>query len=247
MLETEIKLKGSKKSLTETFKRFMKLPSDTPTNSRNAHYSFNTYYLDTDDFKIARKGYSLRHRFGVFNIGKQAGTEIKSLDGVSEYCSEASVRTEIGVRGCSVEVNVERLRNACGYLFEELSFDDLKIQFATACRRLEHSKLCRLPGTGKVLEVEAALDDMETLVRIDEELSPSFPLSTSSIFNRTVLFPFGEVEHELEFELKGTYDERDVKPLFDYLISSGVIDTNSSSFTSTSKARRVLDRLNLKL
>ena len=86
--EYELKILGSKNSLSTVFNRF----SNSVRVMRDRSYVFDTLYLDTPDNLLLSQGYSLRFRpqQGTFRSRIEAKEIEGSIGGVSK-------RTEIGV------------------------------------------------------------------------------------------------------------------------------------------------------
>lgn len=186
MTEYEIKLLGTQASLVEVFKRFTLCTQP----HRTRHYSFNTYYFDYNQ-QFTDAGFSLRHRTGVWEIGKDSGTELKAQEG---NIGNISARLELGVRGPCVRSNYQGLVGLHDYpeTAPRVNPDALSIVFATGVRRLEHQIKFRLPE-GEYI-IEAALDDIGYL-------HPHGPRG-SDLYD-VILMP-SHGEHELEFEIKET-------------------------------------------
>jgi len=218
MTEYEIKLLGEQVALKNIFRNFMKTPS-----VRDRHYSFNTYYLDYADV-FYFSGYSLRHRVGAQEIGKAAGTELKALKGEIDG---VSARLEEGVRGDCILKNVFNLMSGEKYPKDapQVAPESLKIEFATAVRRLERRATVSLNGQDYI--IEAALDDISYLRNEG---------ATGDGLLDCVLMPV-KTEHELEFELKGDVDPSILPYFFDWVRTNCISDT-PIELTTRSKALR---------
>lgn len=217
MKEYEIKLLGEQASLSTIFRQFMRTPS-----IRDRNYAFNTYYFDDND-RYYFGGFSLRHRTGVLEINKAAGTELKALEG---EIGNVSARLELQVLGeCPLE-NAKRLEQLPQYPNNapSVSPDRLKIQFATSVRRVERRAV--VPLNGKEYVIEAALDDIAYL--------RNEGYTGNGLFD-CVLMPV-KIEHELELELKGGNDE--VLPYFFEWVRLNCIQHTATELTTRSKALR---------
>lgn len=216
MTEYEIKLLGEKVALRKIFNYFVEA---APTK-RNRNYAFNTYYLDCDTL-FHDAGYSLRHRTGVFEIGKDSGTELKALEG---NIGQVSARLEIEQRGICPRDNYYALKGRADYPDDapQVPRGWLDIDFATSVRRVERQAYARI--NNRVVLIEAALDDIAYLKPHEKG---------DGLFD-VLLLPEGRTEHELEFELKTDCDP----DMFFNWVSEHAIRDVPIQVTTKSKALR---------
>lgn len=216
MTEYEVKLLGERVALTKIFDYFCKA---APVK-RNRNYAFNTYYLDTPDKDFLNAGYSLRHRTGVFEIGKDSGTELKALTG---SIGMVSARLEIEEAGSCPLDNYYRLKRREDYPTDapDIPRGKLAIDFATSVRRVERRAYAKI--NNQMILIEAALDDIAYLK----------PQEQGEELFDALLMPCGH-EHELEFELKTDCDP----DMFFNWISQNVIRDVPIQVTTQSKALR---------
>lgn len=224
MIEHELKITGNPQELQSIVKTFM---SHTKSH-RDRHYSFNTYYLDTPDFKLYRSGWSLRHRTGAMEIGKTSGTELKAVEGC---IGNITARLEIGCRGDDPKENLKTiLRHTNCPDLPCLKNDGLSVVFATAVRRLERQVMF----TEDVM-IESALDDMQVLRAVE---------TTGSGLFDVVLWNVGDIQHELEFEIKPVgrkdIDSHIMNKCEDFLMNTCVNGYKNVSISKVSKAKRAM-------
>lgn len=216
MTEYEIKLLGENVALTKIFNYFAEQPS-----TRDRNYAFNTYYLDTPDMQFRKSGFSLRHRTGVFEIGKDSGTELKALDG---HVGMVSARLELEQLGLCPRENYWQLKGRTDYPDKapHVARDSLNIIFATSVRRVERRATVRIDNAPVMLE--AALDDIAYLKPIER---------TGEGLYDALMMPV-HTEHELEFELKSQCDP----DMFFNWVSLNAIKDVPIQVTTKSKAVR---------
>lgn len=217
MTEYEIKLIGERVALERIFNRFATYPS-----VRDRHYSFNTYYLDYNQ-QLFDAGYSLRHRTGAIEIGKESGTELKATEG---NIGLVSSRLEIGVRGLCPIVNYETLKHDAQYPINapRLNAQALNIVYATGVRRQERRAPVWLNGRNMI--IEAAFDDIGYLINKEKTGTGLYDCVLSQV----------KTEHELEFEILGAED-KDIPAFFNW-VSENCINDVAVQVTSESKAIR---------
>ena len=216
MIEYEVKLLGERVALRKIFDYFRKAAPP----KRNRNYAFNTYYLDTPDKDFFNAGYSLRHRTGVFEIGKDSGTELKALTGA---IGMVSARVEIEEAGSCPLDNYYRLKKRGDYPSDapDIPRGKLRIDFATSVRRVERQAYVRI--NNQMVLIEGALDDVAYLApeEYGDDLFDALLLSYHK-------------EHELEFELKTDCDP----DMFFKWVSENCIKDVPVQVTTESKALR---------
>lgn len=217
MTEYEVKLLGEQVALKKIFDYFC----NAAPVKRNRNYAFNTYYFDCDN-TFYNSGYSLRHRTGVFEIGKESGTELKELDG---SIGAVSARLEIEKIGLCPLENYGALKRHKNYPQDapDIPRGKLSIDFATSVRRVERRAYARIDN--RLILIEAALDDIAYLEPQGDEVG-------ESVFDR-LLVPYAR-EHELEFELKTDCDP----DMFFNWVSENCIKDVPIKVTTQSKAIR---------
>lgn len=221
-MEYEIKVTGKKKDLHKVFRNFM----DAGASLLDRNYPFNTYYLDTGS-QLYNAGFSFRHYRGSQEVNKGPRSEVKALLGER---GAVSARKEIGIDGDDPRKNWEDLKNHPAFpaSLKDIKAGDLRIEFATAVRRME--RVTRAPLATGIFKIEASLDDIAILANEGQTGPGVFDI---------VLFPVAH-EDELEFEIKNgdlEVDDRDLAKMFAWVAGNCIRD-NKVEVTTTSKALR---------